>query len=1842
MDECQQRHSLLCFIFLHCVFLSLIQYSDADCSITTSGVHTFGSACKYMCHCKNGESCNKTTGQCTSGCAEYWFGPGCQYRDLAEKEFPRHASNLENTTHQYSDKGNDGNTSTCSYTKEASLSTKIPWWRVVLRNEVTITDIYILTTQDGLKYFPGFEVTVEKIPYDDKESHVKPSDTSVCYKHGNTVPDSTTIHVTCTTPLIGNQVRITLSKKESQLIVCDFRINQGRNIAFRQSVTSSAILSNHKTYYQASLAVDGLVSYAHWGECFVTGGLSNKWLQVEFDQLMDVYYFSITKLHNRDEYINNSKIYDTTRGKKMLFDSGSDNSPVTRGYLNENVQTLSIEKETGNHMAICELELYGDCPLHQCGYDCSKVCHCKTLTSLEDKISGICSSGCEGRWTGDDGKCDRGNCARNKWGTSCQNNCGACRREPCDFESGKCKGGCQDGYYNTDDCNTECDDGSYGYSCRNTCSKTCKNSCNKINGNCIDGCKPGYFGDKCEQECSAGKFGQDCRDTCSENCYPPCHHINGNCTSCYAGWKGNNCNTECDDGSYGYSCRNTCSKTCKNSCNKINGNCINGCKPGYMGYKCEQECQAGTFGQNCGNTCNTNCDVTCHHVSGTCSRCKAGWKGADCNTECDDGSYGYSCRNTCSKTCKNSCNKINGNCINGCKPGYNGYKCDQECQAGTFGQDCGNTCNTNCDVTCHHVSGTCSRCKAGWKGADCNTECDDGSYGYSCRNTCSKTCKNSCNKINGNCINGCKPGYMGYKCEQECSAGKFGQDCGNTCNANCDVTCHHVSGTCKRCKAGWKGASCDAECDEGSYGYYCRNSCSKNCKNGCVQTDGKCVDGCIPGYFGNKCEQECYRTFGQNCRNKCNANCNGTCHHVSGVCKSCKAGWRGANCDTECDDGSYGIGCSEKCSDKCLTNCDKVNGICSSCEAGWYGKFCENKCPHGRYGRNCHESCNRNCEGICNRVTGKCTQCKPGWKNEFCDQECDVGRYGHNCENSCSKTCKNSCNKINGNCIDGCVPGYLGDTCEQVCPAGKFGQLCRNTCHHNCDVTCNHMSGICAKCQAGWKGDYCDSECEDGSYGDYCKEHCGYCYKNTACDKINGTCIIGCDSGYEGSLCTSKIVQEPSPGQSLPVAAIAGVSSALVVVVVIIVAIVFIVTRRRSGFKKSENTEAIGGNETERNSVSDNAKKNVSDKSRRMRPSKHNETVYENTLGLFPQPDKSYDMQQQPTTSSACTKPSNVKEDVDKYNMFGNDPDCNKTAGAITLNELTQYVKSKLAKVDFFDNEFQDIPYGLQHPTLDATKPVNIGKNRYKDLYAYDHSRVVLKTLPSEPNSDYINATHIKGYKKDRAYIAAQGPTETNKNEFWRMIWENNVNVIAMVTKLIEETKMKCVQYWATKGNRKTFGKVTVFTESEEEFAEYSIRHLKITYDGETRERNVIHYIYTAWPDKFIPNSTCSLLYFWQKVRKHDANKTNPWLVHCSAGVGRTGTFISIDYLYDQGIYAGFIDINTCVRQLRNQRVNMVQMKDQYRYLYRIMIEALILPSTPVSVYNFASYFGELLTVDKKTRRPRLKLEFELMSQTDCLVKDSETQEYTYKNAKLAANKTKNRYNNILAPDEYRPFLSTNVPGTTNYINAVYMPSYSDLFSYIIAQSPLPDTAVDCCRLIIEQDIHLVVTFEDVSDNEVGIYLPRKDSIKVGPFEATLNKEEIKDGYILRRHTLKFKSREHEVIQVVCQNWLIHEVVPEDPSKMLQILLDTRELQRQNENKPVMLQCLNGAERSGLFVVLMNIIERVCKEEEVSILLVVRYLRTRRQQIVPNYEQYKFCHDVLLSYIETNSTYANL
>eukprot|EP00731_Ephydatia_muelleri_P018729 Em0011g769a len=224
--------------------------------------------------------------------------------------------------------------------------------------------------------------------------------------------------------------------------------------------------------------------------------------------------------------------------------------------------------------------------------------------------------------------------------------------------------------------------------------------------------------------------------------------------------------------------------------------------------------------------------------------------------------------------------------------------------------------------------------------------------------------------------------------------------------------------------------------------------------------------------------------------------------------------------------------------------------------------------------------------------------------------------------------------------------------------------------------------------------------------------------------------------------------------------------------------------------------------------------------------------------------------------------------------------------------------------------------------------PCNQVKNRFCNILPYDASRVKLKELNDIPGSDYINASYIDGYNCQKIYIAAQGPTDETVNDFWRMVWEKRLGTIVMLTRCIESGTEKCAQYWAsTNGNHET-ARFKVTTISASQFADYTITSLVVS-DKEKSEDELLHvkhFHFTSWPDHGVPDTPSSLVTFIKYVQKNcKFTEESPLLVHCSAGVGRSGTFIALHILLERIKTEDSINVFECVNQMRKRRPFMVQ-----------------------------------------------------------------------------------------------------------------------------------------------------------------------------------------------------------------------------------------------------------------------------------------------------------------------------
>ncbi|NXB68984.1 PTPRJ phosphatase, partial [Struthidea cinerea] len=282
-------------------------------------------------------------------------------------------------------------------------------------------------------------------------------------------------------------------------------------------------------------------------------------------------------------------------------------------------------------------------------------------------------------------------------------------------------------------------------------------------------------------------------------------------------------------------------------------------------------------------------------------------------------------------------------------------------------------------------------------------------------------------------------------------------------------------------------------------------------------------------------------------------------------------------------------------------------------------------------------------------------------------------------------------------------------------------------------------------------------------------------------------------------------------------------------------------------------------------------------------------------------------------------------------------------------------IKSKMIKVENFESyfkkqqadsncgfaeEYEELKSaGVHQPKFAAELPENRGKNRYNNVLPYDISRVKLSNQSSGAG-DYINANYMPGYNSKKAFIAAQGPLPNTIEDFWRMIWEKSIYSIVMLTKCVEQARTKCEQYWPEK-QPKSYGDIIVTMVSEVVLPEWTIRDFTVEKSNTPESHTVRQFHFTSWPDHGVPETTDLLINFRHLV--HEYNSQNPMdsptLVHCSAGVGRTGTFIAIDRLIQQMEMENTVDVYGVVYDLRMHRPLMVQTEDQYVFLNQCVMD---------------------------------------------------------------------------------------------------------------------------------------------------------------------------------------------------------------------------------------------------------------------------------------------------------------
>ncbi|XP_077955581.1 receptor-type tyrosine-protein phosphatase F isoform X7 [Gasterosteus aculeatus] len=555
-----------------------------------------------------------------------------------------------------------------------------------------------------------------------------------------------------------------------------------------------------------------------------------------------------------------------------------------------------------------------------------------------------------------------------------------------------------------------------------------------------------------------------------------------------------------------------------------------------------------------------------------------------------------------------------------------------------------------------------------------------------------------------------------------------------------------------------------------------------------------------------------------------------------------------------------------------------------------------------------------------------------------------------------------------------------------------------------------------------------------------------------------------------------------------------------------------------------------------------------------------------------------------------------------------------------------------------FSQEYESIDPGQQFTWENSNMEVNKPKNRYANVIAYDHSRVVLTSVDAVPGSDYINTNYIDGYRKQNAYIATQGPLPETLSDFWRMVWEQRSNTIVMMTRLEEKSRVKCDQYWPSRGTE-TYGMIQVTMLDTVDLATYSVRTFALYKNGSSEKREVRQFQFMAWPDHGVPEYPTPILAFLRRVKACNPPDAGPMVVHCSAGVGRTGCFIVIDAMLERMKHEKSVDIYGHVTCMRAQRNYMVQTEDQYIFIHEALLEAATCGNTEVPARNLFAHIQKLTQPPPGETVTAMELEFKRLA-------NSKAHTSRFISANLPCNKFKNRLVNIMPFESTRVCLQPirGVEGS-DYINASCIDGYRQQKAYLATQGPLAETTEDFWRMLWEHNSTIVVMLtklREMGREKCHQYWPAERSARYQYFVVDPMAEYNMPQYILREFkvTDARDGQSRTIRQFQFTDWP-EQGVPKTGEGFIDFIGQVHKTKEQfGQDGPITVHCSAGVGRTGVFITLSIVLERMRYEGVVDLFQTVKTLRTQRPAMVQTEDQYQLCYRAALEYLGSFDHYA--
>ncbi|KAK4317461.1 hypothetical protein Pmani_011463 [Petrolisthes manimaculis] len=566
----------------------------------------------------------------------------------------------------------------------------------------------------------------------------------------------------------------------------------------------------------------------------------------------------------------------------------------------------------------------------------------------------------------------------------------------------------------------------------------------------------------------------------------------------------------------------------------------------------------------------------------------------------------------------------------------------------------------------------------------------------------------------------------------------------------------------------------------------------------------------------------------------------------------------------------------------------------------------------------------------------------------------------------------------------------------------------------------------------------------------------------------------------------------------------------------------------------------------------------------------------------------------------------------------------------ITQADLEAYLSWAMFSPDT-NQEFTNVPYIMPKSCSDGEMAVNRKKNRYKNNLPYNDTRVKLPLVNNEPDTDYINACYVESPRNPKAFIATQGPKDYEMDtigDFWRMIWCTKCYTIVMIVNLMENGKAKVAKYWPDRNEQIVKYGITIQLISEEVKLGFHVRVFKVTRRKEVRE--IVQYHYTDWPDHGVPQNPFGLAQMLKLMRS--TTSVGPITVHCSAGIGRTGTVILVLYLLEELDAKQYLSPGNALVALRTGRPRLVENSAQYRFGHSLLLEILFGVETSIVCSSYVMELPQLRASDVISNQ-YMKLK--------ALPKD-----LNFKFAKKPEFDNLNRNPDILPADSRLVCLHGMVGNTASqYINVVRINGLDCTDAYLAGEHPQEHTVESAWKLVMERRVSVWVHLHIFPhpNPEYPELLSGEGTKNIGMMQLTVGPPRSFQNFT--EYTVNIISTTsrivtpHRMVVLQLHGWPHTQSLPEQPDALLAVLEKAESLL--TVNSPMLFTCKDGVTGCGVATALLLARSRAQLIQEVDVYRSVLSVLYDRPQFITSVEQYDFLHTAMQKFITGHSHYGN-